>query len=77
MRRADRRPPARRSSRVDISDRDKNACWPCKPKRRSKIDEYDAARKKAEEDAATQRNAFAEFRKTLEKDAGRTEEESG
>ncbi len=31
------------------------------------IDEYDAARKKAEEDAATQRNAFADFRKTLEK----------
>ena len=32
-----------------------------------KIDEYDAARKKAEEDRATERNAFNEFRKTLEK----------
>lgn len=32
-----------------------------------KIDEYDAARKKAEEDAAAQRNTFTEDRKTLEK----------
>ena len=42
-------------------------CWPCIQTAQKKIDEYDAARKKAEEDLATQRNAFDDFREALEK----------
>jgi len=41
-----------------------------KSEAQKQIDKYDDARKKAEEDAAAQRNAFAEFRKNLEKAQG-------
>ncbi len=41
-----------------------------KSEAQKQIDQFDSARKKAEEDAASQRNAFAEFRKTLERSQG-------
>ena len=41
-----------------------------KTEAQKQMDQFDGARKKAEEDAAAQRNAFAEFRKTLEKSQG-------
>ena len=41
-----------------------------KSEAQKQIDKFDEARKKAEEDAASQKNAFAEFRRTLEKAQG-------
>jgi hypothetical protein len=41
-----------------------------KSEAQKQMDKFDDARKKAEEDAASQRNAFAEFRRTLEKAQG-------
>lgn len=52
--------------KLKLSEQDKTLLN-VKTEAQKQIDQFDVARKKAEEDAASQRNAFAEFRRTLAK----------